>query len=74
MTTFNHTHFSHFEADAIIDNIVKAKKWDTDPAYKYYKMSKEAIKEMWEQKRDTAATAGTKMHYDIECFYNERPV
>lgn len=74
VTTFNHTHFSHFEADAIIDNIVKSRKWDTDPAYKYYKMSKDAIKDMWEQKRDTAAQAGTKMHYDIECYYNKRPV
>ena len=28
---------------------------------------------MWELKRDSSAKAGTKLHYDIECYYNECP-
>ena len=33
-------------------------------------MIKQQIKDQWEKNRDIAAAAGTKMHYDIECFYN----
>lgn len=74
VTTFNHTHFAHFDANAIIKRIVSSKRWNTDPTYKYYKMTSAEIEAMWENKRDTAAQAGTKMHYDIECYYNNQPV
>lgn len=70
VTTWNHHHFSEFDADSIIDKMLKNRKWENDPTYKYYQMSREEIKEMWDKKRDTAAAAGTKMHYDIECHYN----
>ena len=33
-------------------------------------MTNDEIKTVWENRRDTAANAGTKMHYDIECYYN----
>ena len=33
-------------------------------------MSKEEIQEQWKQNGQTASAAGTKLHYDIECFYN----
>ena len=33
-------------------------------------MTREQILADWDRNRDTAAAAGTKMHYDIECFYN----
>jgi len=69
VTTFNHSHFSHFDADAIIDNMLRGKKMK-DPKYKYYGMTKEQIKEDWDKNRDAASSAGTKMHYDIECYYN----
>ena len=74
VTTCHHHHFSDFNADAVITNILKSKKWGTDPTYKYYNMSREAIKQMWDNKRDAASGAGTKMHYDIECHYNEMDV
>jgi len=73
VTTWNHSHFSHFDADAIIDNMLKGRKM-RDPTYKYYGMTKEQIKEDWDKNRDAASSAGTKMHYDIECFYNELDV
>jgi len=69
VTTFNHSHFSHFDADAIIDNMLRGRKM-RDPNYKYYGMTKEQIKADWDKNRDAASSAGTKMHYDIECYFN----
>ena len=56
VTTWNHSHFEHFNADKIIDNMMKSKKW---PHSKYYGKTKDEIKEGWEKNRDEAATAGT---------------
>jgi ATP-dependent exoDNAse (exonuclease V) beta subunit len=68
VTTWNHSHFEHFDADAIITKMMSGKKWTES---KYYGMSVEEIKASWEKNRDEAASAGTKMHYDIECYYNK---
>lgn len=73
VTTWNHSHFSDFDADAVIDKMMKGKNWK-DPTYKYYGMTREEIKGMWNKKRDASSGAGTNMHYDIECFYNELSV
>lgn len=70
VTTWNHQHFSDFDADKIIHNIINGKRWKTDPTYKYYKMSSADIKLAWDTKRDSASGAGTYMHNDIELFYN----
>lgn len=67
VTTWNHSHFEHFDADAIIDKMMNSKNWKTN---KYYGMSREEILTLWNDSRDEAAQAGTKMHYDIECYYN----
>jgi hypothetical protein len=69
VTTWNHSHFSHFDANGIVDKLIKGKKMN-DPTYKYYGMTKQQILSDWDQNRDRAASAGTKMHYDIECYYN----
>ncbi len=69
-TTFNHKHFEHFDADKIISKMMSSDKW---PQNKYYGKSREEIKAGWDKNRDEAAEAGTKMHYDIECYYNECP-
>jgi hypothetical protein len=37
-------------------------------------MTPDEIKAGWEKNRDEAATAGTKMHLNIEMFYNQVPV
>jgi len=71
VTTWNHSHFAHFDADAIIKKMMSSNKW---PQSKYYGMSVEEIKAGWEKNRDEAASAGTKMHYDIECYYNKYEV
>lgn len=67
VTTWNHSHFSPFNADNIIDKMMKSKNWCNN---KYYGMSPNEIKEIWEKNRKEAAQAGTLMHYDIECYYN----
>jgi ATP-dependent exoDNAse (exonuclease V) beta subunit len=73
VTTYNHQHFSHFDADAVIDGMLRGKNMN-DPKYKYYGMTREEIKAMWAQNGKEASGSGTKMHYDIECFYNDMPV
>ena len=69
VTTWNHHHFSKFDSNGIIDNILKSKRM-TDPTYKYYGMTKIDIVNQWDKNRDAAACSGTNMHYDIECYYN----
>ena len=70
VTTYVHEHFEKFNADKIIDNMMKSKRW---PQSKYYGCTKDEIKKLWDDNRDTAAEAGTKLHYDIECYYNKIP-
>lgn len=67
VTTWNHSHFPHFDSDKIIDKMMASKKW---PNNKYFGKTKEEIKKIWSDNGKKASEAGTKMHYDIECFYN----
>lgn len=69
VTTMIHGLFSHFDADEIIDKMMRSKNWK-DPNYKYYGMTREEIKAMWNKKKNESAGAGTNMHYDIECYWN----
>jgi ATP-dependent exoDNAse (exonuclease V) beta subunit len=69
VTTMIHRLFSHFDADEVIDKMMRSKNWN-DPNYKYYGMSRDQIKALWNSKRDQSAGAGTNMHYDIECYWN----
>lgn len=72
VTTFVHEHFFHFDNEAIIVNILSSKRIN-DPTYKYYGMTREDILADWEKNRNSAAEAGTKLHYDIECYFNLDP-
>ena len=67
MTTFIHSLFGKFDDDKIITNMMNSSKWGQN---KYYGMSREEIKELWRKNNSQSTNAGTKMHYDIECFYN----
>ena len=73
VTTFVHKHFPHFDNESIINNILSSKRINTDPTYKYYEMTKEQILADWETNRNSAAEAGTKLHYDIEAYFNLDP-
>jgi|TARA_B110000261_G_scaffold74355_1_gene86236 ATP-dependent exoDNAse (exonuclease V) beta subunit len=71
VTRWNHSHFPHFNADKIIKNMMKSHKWTEN---KYYGMSSHEIKALWRKNGKEASDAGTKMHFDIECFYNKQQV
>ena len=71
VTTWNNIHFEHFDADQIIRNMMNSPKWPTN---KYYGKTPDEIKALWNKNRDESASAGTKLHYDIECFYNKSHV
>lgn len=68
VTTLIHKHFEHFDADKIIDKYYN--KWQGDLKNKYYGLSKEQIKQLWEDNRVDASTKGTNMHKAIEDFFN----
>lgn len=70
VTTFNHSHFSHFDAEKIVTGILNKKEWQSDPTYKYYQMSKEDILASWAKNGASASGAGSSMHADIEKYYN----
>lgn len=68
VTTWNHTHFPKFDKEAALQKVLNSPKRLNDPEYKYYQMTEDEIRNMWSS--NDAAEAGTKMHYNIECFYN----
>lgn len=70
VTTFVHSQFEEFDADAIIAKMMASPKW---PKNKYFGKTAEEIKAEWKKSGDEASTAGTKLHYDIECYYNGVP-
>ena len=59
VTTFNHSHFSHFDAEAIVNGILRKREWQSDPTYKYYQMSKEDILASWAKNGASASGAGS---------------
>ena len=71
VTRWNHSHFPHFNAGKIIKNMMKSKNWKNS---KYFGMEPDAIKKLWRDNGQSASKAGTKMHYDIECYYNDMDV
>lgn len=70
-TGFLHQFFEEFDADAIISKMMASKRW---PQNKYYGMTAKEIKTQWDTNRDEASSAGTRMHLDIEHYYNADPV
>jgi len=74
VTTMNHRYFPHFDADAIAEKMISNDKKMSDPSYKYYGMTKQAILDSWNENGRLASEAGTKMHLDIELYYNHMPV
>jgi len=68
VTTWNHSHFPHFNADQVIANMMKGKNWN--PENKYWNMTSEEIKKLWTDNGAAVSGAGTEMHEQIECFMN----
>jgi len=69
VTTWNHSHFPHFDADKIIKKMMKGRNWNTEN--KYWGLTAEQIKQQWADNATSVSGAGTNMHFDIECFMNQ---
>jgi ATP-dependent exoDNAse (exonuclease V) beta subunit len=69
VTTWNHSHFPKFNASQIIKNMMSSKNWKE--GHKYWGMTAAEIKQQWQNNGANVSTAGTNMHFEIECFMNE---
>jgi len=69
VTTWNHSHFPHFDADDIIKKMMKGKSWN--PQNKYWGKTSDEIKKQWSDNASSVSGAGTDLHFDIECFMNQ---
>jgi hypothetical protein len=67
VTTWIKQFFKKFDADKIISNMMKSANWATS---KYYGMTPEEIKLLWNSNGDNAAKLGTDMHKMFENYYN----
>jgi len=70
VTTWCHSHFPHFNADEVINNMMKGKNWKE--GHKYWGLTAEEIKAKWNENGNSVAGAGTDLHYEIECFNNDK--
>jgi len=71
VTTIIHKYFPQFDADKIINKMMKSANWVNS---KYFGKSKETIKEEWSTSGTDASQLGSLMHKDIENFFNQEPV
>ena len=68
VTTLCHSYFKEFNADEVIQTMFNSKGWKE--GHKYWGLTSSEIKAKWETNRDNSATAGTNLHFEIECFMN----
>lgn len=71
VTTYIKQFFDEFDTNEIIDTYYE--KWQETKHPNYYGLSKNEIKDLWEEKRDIAAKEGTAMHQLFEDFANYQP-
>ncbi len=72
VTTWVHSNFPKFDADSIIDNMMKSKGWKE--GHKYWGLTPDQIKSQWNNNSNAVAGAGTNLHYEIECFNNNNKI
>ena len=70
VTTWIHEHFQQFDANSIIENMMKSKGWKI--GHKYWGLTPQQIKSQWDSNKDAVSSAGTDLHYEIECFNNNK--
>jgi ATP-dependent exoDNAse (exonuclease V) beta subunit len=70
VTTWVHEHFEKFDSDNVIKKMMSGDKWKE--GHKYWGKTAEEIKLLWNSNRDSVANAGTDLHYEIECFHNDK--
>lgn len=68
-TTFVHQFFEPFNADRVIEKMMRnPQRWTQN---KYYGLTPDAIKDVWSYKGDYASHHGTLLHGCVEYFYND---
>lgn len=67
----NITHrYKPITSEMMAENCVRSKKHDTDPSYKYYKMTKQEILDLWNKKASASCQFGTETHsFGESMFY-----
>lgn len=70
VTTWCHSHFPHFDANSVIDSMMKGKGWKE--GHKYWGLDSNQIKSQWNTNKDSVSLSGIVLHHEIECFYNNR--
>jgi ATP-dependent exoDNAse (exonuclease V) beta subunit len=70
VTTWIHEHFEKFEADKIIKKMMSGASWKE--GHKYWGKTPDEIKALWNSNKDFVAGAGTNLHFEIECFNNDK--
>jgi hypothetical protein len=70
VTTFVHANFSTFDADKVIAKMQASKNWGKSS---YFGKTPDEIKLQWVDLGNTASALGTKMHEEIELYYNGFP-
>ena len=68
VTTFVHYQFPKFNADEVINNMMKSQSWNS--SNKYWGQTPEQIKAGWISNSTTVSKAGTNLHSKIEYFMN----
>jgi len=66
VTSWVYNHFEKFDSENIIKNMIKKNTWKK--GHKYWNKTPEEIKIIWE----SLAISGSDLHYEIECFYNNK--
>jgi ATP-dependent exoDNAse (exonuclease V) beta subunit len=68
VTTWCHSHFPKFDADKIINGMMRKPDWQ--PGHKYWGLTKQEIKNKWFNNGSSVSSAGTDLHERIELFLN----
>lgn len=69
VTKVVHAQFPKFDADLVIKKMMAGKNWNEDN--KYWNMTPDEIKSLWNNNGKAVSGAGTDLHFNIEQFMNQ---
>ena len=70
VTTWIHKLFPQFDANKVISNMMKSKS--CKEGHKYWNQTPDQIKAQWDTNKNAVSQSGTDLHFQIECFMNEK--
>lgn len=70
VTTWVHEHFEKFDADKVIQKMMAGTGWKE--GHKYWGKTADEIKQQWNTNKESVSDAGTNIHFQIECFNNDK--